>query len=590
MKVTQYQRQVKTNAISAPKLSLPEDTFGQSIAKGLGDIGSALGGVAQDMQERAKKTRFDSTKSALIQLENNNFYGDGGYKSLQGKAAFGVATKLREDFEKNLEKVTKDMPESMRSEFDGWARNEYYPTLHSAALQHEHAQMMAFEKNEATAHVNTIAEAAVFSCYDDNLFGQYQSQYDEALGNLATLIGYVDGDSRANFIKTNRSNLSVAVVQKMLTDDPSNPWKAQQFFQRMAKEGRIDAKGYEEVKKVLKPAVENAQANALVKKISDEVIANDVNDDPNQYGKPIAGFGKRAHEVLNDPNIPDHLKTKVIQGLAANEKAINASRAEAYAQNYNNVLLQVQKGVPVASAEGYEQLRPEDRNKLSWRAAGHSDVTSWSRLKTAQMNGTLTPAMVNEEVGNLSETDFRSFFQAATGNNVSVDTTTDKFIDKNLQLALSWAGEDDAFKSSFKSGEKYAEYRYYVTENVAEWRKRNPTKQLTMDEFSRIVYQTRRTIAAEKWGNVLWDERYNYREIRAENDARRAQGLGPEEGFIDDLILYGADGNAIKDSPSVVKRIQAQFGNVTLYPDDIVRYWVSLQQNPQAYAQFMSNK
>ena len=590
MKVTQYQRQVKTNAISAPKLSLPEDTFGQSIAKGLGDVGSALGDVAQDLKQQADNTRFTEGKEQLRKLQQTRFYGDNGYKSRQGANAIGLTKEIEDNFEKDFDSVMDSFEnESQRRMFKQWAREQYLPSLRQSGLEHEFNQVKAHQDAVDVANANSTMEAAVFSCYDAAMFNENLVEFDAALEHLATKRG-LEGEARAEFKKKNRSALSVAVVQKMLTDDPSNPWKAQQFFQRMAKAGRIDAKGYEEVKKVLKPAVENAQANALVKKISDEVIANDVNDDPNLYGKPISGFGKRAHEVLNDPSIPDHLKTKVIQGLAANEKAINASRAEAYAQNYNNVLLQVQKGVPVASAEGYEQLRPEDRNKLSWRAAGHSDVTSWSRLKTAQMNGTLTVAMVNEEVGNLSETDFRSFFQAATGNNVSVDTTTDKFIDKNLQLALSWAGEDDVFKSSFKSGEKYAEYRYYVTENVAEWRKRNPTKQLTMDEFSRIVYQTRRTIAAEEWGNVLWDERYNYREIRAENDARRAQGLGPEEGFIDDLILYGADGNAIKDSPSVVKRIQAQFGNVTLYPDDIVRYWVSLQQNPHAYAQFMSNK
>lgn len=587
MKVTQYQRQVKTNAISAPKLSLPEDTFGQSIAKGLGDVGSALGGVAQDLKQQADNTRFTEGKEQLRKLQQTRFYGDNGYKSRQGANAIGLTKEIEDNFEKDFDSVMDSFEnESQRRMFKQWAREQYLPSLRQSGLEHEFNQVKAHQDAVDLANANSTMEAAVFSCYDTAMFNENLVEFDAALEHLATKRG-LEGEARAEFKKKNRSALSVAVVQKMLTDNPDNPWKAQQFFQRMAKDGRIDAKGYEEVKKVLKPAVENAQANALVKKITDEVIANDVNDDPNLYGKPISGFGKRAHEVLNDPNIPDHLKTKVIQGLAANEKAINASRAEAYAQNYNNVLLQVQKGVPVASAEGYEQLRPEDRNKLSWRAAGHSDVTSWSRLKTAQMNGTLTVAMVNEEVGNLSETDFRSFFQAATGNNVSVDTTTDKFIDKNLQLALSRVGVN-SFKSGYKSKEEYANYRYYVTENVVEWRKRNPNKQLTMDEFSQIVYQTHRTIAADDgW---LWDSRYNYSDIRAENDARRAQGLGPEEGFIDDLILYGADGNAIKDSPSVVKRIQAQFGNVTLYPDDIVRYWVSLQQNPQAYAQFMSNK
>ena len=204
------------------------------------------------------------------------------------------------------------------------------------------------------------------------------------------------------------------------------------------------------------------------------------------------------------------------------------------------------------------------------------------------MNGSLTVAMVNEEIGNLSESDYRSFYQTASGaSGVGSDSASDKFIKNNLQLALSRVGVK-SFKSGYKSSEEYANYRYYVTENVNEWRKQNPNKQLTMDEFSRIVYQTHRTIAADD--GVLWDTRYNYAEIRKENDERRAQNLPPVDGAIDDLILYGSDGDALDDSKKVVKRIQDLFPNATLYPDDVVRYWVRLQQNTKAYNEFMKNQ
>lgn len=586
MKVTQYQRQVKTNPVSGHRLSLPEDTFGQSIAKGLGDVGSALGAVAKDLKEQADTTRFTEAKEQLRKRQQNRFYGDNGYKSRQGANAIGLAKEIDENFDKDYDEISGNLEnESQRRMFKQWAREQYLPSLRQSGIEHEFLQIKAHQDAVDLANANGLMEAAVFSCYDSAMFNENLTEFDASIASLADKRG-LTGEAKADFIKKNRSALSVAVVQKMLTDDPDNPQAAQKFFQQAAKDGRIDAKGYQEVKKVLKPAVENAFANEKIKAISQEVVAANTDDDPNLYGKPISGFGEQAKKVLDDPNISAHVKTKIIQGLASNEKAINASRAEAYANNYRKVLSQVQKGVPVASAEGYELLRPEDRNKLSWRAAGHSDAEAWSRLKTLQMNGQLTIADVNSAIGQLSETDFRSFFQAASGSKTAGSSVDDKFIDNNLQLALSRVGVN-AFKSGYKSKQEYAEYRYYVTENVNEWRKQNPNQQLTMEQFSKIVNETHRTIAADDgW---VWDTRYNYREIRSENDALRAQGLPPPDGSLKSLILYDDKGDAIENSTKVVDRIASQFGDVTLYPDDVVRYWVRLQQNPQAYKQFMSN-
>ena len=590
MKVTQYERQVKTNPVSGHRLSLPEDTFGQSIAKGLGDIGTAFGGIAKDMKLQADTTRFTEAKEQLRKLQQDRFYGKDGYKSRQGANAMGLAKEIEENFDKDYEKVAGNLQnESQRRMFREWAREQYLPSLRQSGIEHEFLQIKAHQDAVDVGNLNGLMESAVFSCYDTAMFSENIREFDAGLASLADKLG-LTGEARANFIKTNRSALSVGVIQKMLTDTPDNPQAAQKFFQQALKEGRIDAKGYQEVQKVLKPAVDNAYASVKVKTISQEVIAANTDDDPNLYGKPVMGFGAKAKEVLNATDIPEHLKTKIIQGLAANEKAINASRAEAYAQNYSKVLSQVQKGVPVASAEGYELLRPEDRNKLSWRAAGHSDAQAWSQLKTLQMNGQLTVADVNAAIGQLSETDYRSFYQAAAGGAAgagSGNSIDDKFIDRNLQLALSRVGVNDAFKSGYKSKQEYAEYRYYVTEKVSEWRKQNPNQQLTMEQFSKIVNETHRYIAADDgW---VWDSRYNYRGIRAENDALRAQGLPPNDGSLESLILYDDKGDALSNSKKVVDRISAQFGDVALYPDDIVRYWVRLQQTPQAYKQFMTN-
>ena len=238
MKVTQYERQVKTNPVSGHRLSLPEDTFGQSIAKGLGDIGSAFGGVAKALKDQADSTAVEERVTEDNRQLRDALYGQNGFMTQQGANAMGLTTKYDEFSNKVMDKSLGAFANESQRRLYKQRMAAHNEAVRNSLLNHEFRQVQAHGKAVKVAHINGLGEGIVFSSGTPDLYNQNMSDYITNVAQFGQQYLGLRGEALKQYTDKAVSQSVVASVQYQLNTE-QNVDRANQIFEDAKKRGML---------------------------------------------------------------------------------------------------------------------------------------------------------------------------------------------------------------------------------------------------------------------------------------------------------------------------------------------------------------
>lgn len=293
MKVTQYQRQVKTNAISAPKLSLPEDTFGQSIAKGLGDVGTAMGNVALKLKEEADDTASKESYTSDRREIDNALYGQNGFMSQTLANANGVTTKFEEFAQKVIERGEDRLTNNNQKRLYRNNMNSYIESVRRSLLNHEVQQGRLHKDASDKAYLNGLVESAVFSVGQSDVFYKNMGDLVSGLGKRGYDSG-LRGAGLKSFVDQNVSNAVVSSVQYALATN-DDPTIAIERFNEAKKRGMLTGAAIIQLSATLNPIIKAQQAKQSAAVLSEDYYRSKTPE--YQLGKMLQEIGYTTPEL-----------------------------------------------------------------------------------------------------------------------------------------------------------------------------------------------------------------------------------------------------------------------------------------------------
>lgn len=330
MKVTQYQRQVKTNAVSGHKLTLPEDTFGKSIAKGLGDVGTSLGGIAIKMQEEANTTASNDQAKSAMEAGDQILFGNNGLMSLQGANAVGLTTKFKDAIGKIREKYQGNLHNSAQRRMFDEQLNRYENAVNRSLLEREFKEGQAQKLLSQKAMAQSYANRSVLASSDPGIFNASSVGYLESLSTTADMLGYT-GEVKRQYIHTNMSNLMLTAVQHQLASNPDDPSRAIAIYEDAIKNKRVTGKDAVTLATMMSPIIKAKQANNDSLVLAQEYVrSRDINY---QLGEQFRQSGHMTPELQ-----------KKLEGVTDPTRI-----AEIFAQEADTLLVEANGDAEVAS-------------------------------------------------------------------------------------------------------------------------------------------------------------------------------------------------------------------------------------------------
>lgn len=321
MKVTQYQRQVKTNAVSGHKLTLPEDTFGKSIAKGLGDVGTALGGVAVKLKQEADDTASKEGYTLDRRELDNALFGQNGFMSQMGANANGVTTKFEELARNVIEKGEERLQNNAQKQMYRTNMNSYVESVRRSLLNHEAQQGRLHKDASDKAYLNGLSESAVFSVGQSEVFYKNMGDLVTGLGKRGYDSG-LRGDALKNYVDQNVSNTVSASIQYALatSEDPS---LAIARFDEAKKRGMLTGAAIVQLSATINPIVKAQQSKQDAAVLSEDLYRSKTPE--HQLGKMLQEIGYTTPELEKKlEGITDPRERDAIYAQAGNELNIKS--------------------------------------------------------------------------------------------------------------------------------------------------------------------------------------------------------------------------------------------------------------------------
>ena len=353
MQVTRYQRQVKTNAVSAPKLSLPEDTFGQSIAKGLGDVGSVLGGVAEDLRQQAINTAVEERMTGDERKIQDALYGQNGFMSQLGANAMGSTTR----FDEFVEKLSDEAKDSFANETERRLYEKrmapYKRAVRNSLLNHEFQQVQAHGKSVKVARINGLGEGVVFASGSPELYHQNMSEYITNVAEYGQKYLGLRGDALKQYTDNAVSKNVVASVQYQIST-AQNIDRANQIYEEAKTRGMLTSGDATMLGKTIEPIRKAHQSKIYGSALAEEYFMNKTPETLT----PIS-HREALRMVVDDSRFKDRTPEEQVQIAKSLVSGVQAFVAREDARRANKIAL-LKKGI-----DSNRPLAEQDVSNLS---------------------------------------------------------------------------------------------------------------------------------------------------------------------------------------------------------------------------------
>lgn len=219
-----YQRQVQANNLPNVEISNAPARYiaaaGESMARGLNDIGSALGGIAAKEQEKANVAAQMEIENQLSGLENETLHApETGLLNTQGKDAIGAGQKFTETWGSRESEIIARAPRQIQQ----WAKQRAADRrLDSERMLMRHSTQEGdkYYAGQANGVIANAEHTATLNYLDPDRVEKEAARAMIAAEQLANLTG-ADETSRRMMSITAASKVNRAVLERMITDDPN---------------------------------------------------------------------------------------------------------------------------------------------------------------------------------------------------------------------------------------------------------------------------------------------------------------------------------------------------------------------------------
>lgn len=219
-----YQRQVQVNNLPNVEISNAPARYiaaaGESMARGLDDIGSALGGIAAKEQEKANVAAQMEIENQLSGLENETLHApETGLLNTQGKDAIGAGQKFAETWGARESEIISRAPRQIQQ----WAKQRAADRRldgERMLMRHSTQEGDKYYAGQANGVIANAEHTATLNYLDPDRVEKEAARAMIAAEQLANLTG-ADETSRRMMSITAASKVNRAVLERMITDDPN---------------------------------------------------------------------------------------------------------------------------------------------------------------------------------------------------------------------------------------------------------------------------------------------------------------------------------------------------------------------------------
>ena len=219
-----YQRQVQANNLPNVEISNAPARYiaaaGESMARGLNDIGSALGGIAAKEQEKANVAAQMEIENQLSGLENETLHApETGLLNTQGKDAIGAGQKFAETWGSRESEIISRAPRQIQQ----WAKQRAADRRldgERMLMRHSTQEGDKYYAGQANGVIANAEHTATLNYLDPDRVEKEAARAMIAAEQLANLTG-ADETSRRMMSITAASKVNRAVLERMITDDPN---------------------------------------------------------------------------------------------------------------------------------------------------------------------------------------------------------------------------------------------------------------------------------------------------------------------------------------------------------------------------------
>lgn len=218
-----YQRQVQANNLPNVEVSNAPARYiaaaGESMARGLSDIGSALGGIAAKEQEKANVAAQMEIENQLSGLENETLHApETGLLNTQGKDAIGAGQKFAETWGSRESEIISRAPRQIQQ----WAKQRAADRRldgERMLMRHSTQEGDKYYAGQANGVIANAEHTATLNYLDPDRVEKEAARAMIAAEQLANLTG-ADETSRRMMSITAASKVNRAVLERIIAEDP----------------------------------------------------------------------------------------------------------------------------------------------------------------------------------------------------------------------------------------------------------------------------------------------------------------------------------------------------------------------------------
>ena len=218
-----YQRQVQANNLPNVEVSNAPARYiaaaGESMARGLSDIGSAVGGIAAKEQEKANVAAQMEIENQLAGLENEALYApETGLLNTQGKDAIGAGQKFAETWGSREAEIVSRAPRQIQQ----WAKQRAADRRldgERMLMRHSTQEGDKYYAGQANGVIENAVHTGTLNYLDPPRVEKEAARAMIAAEQLANLTG-ADETSRRMMSITAASKVNRAALERLIAEDP----------------------------------------------------------------------------------------------------------------------------------------------------------------------------------------------------------------------------------------------------------------------------------------------------------------------------------------------------------------------------------
>jgi hypothetical protein len=218
-----YQRQVQANNLPNVEISNAPARYiaaaGEAMSKGLGDLGSAFGGIAAKEQEKANVAAQMEIENQLSGLENETLHApETGLLNTQGKDAIGAGQRFAETWGSRESEIISRAPRQIQQ----WAKQRAADRRldgERMLMRHSTQEGDKYYAGQANGVIANAEHTATLNYLDPDRVEKEAARAMIAAEQLANLTG-ADETSRRMMSIQAASKVNRAVLERMIADNP----------------------------------------------------------------------------------------------------------------------------------------------------------------------------------------------------------------------------------------------------------------------------------------------------------------------------------------------------------------------------------